>query len=85
MGLSLSREHHAIFVVLCHSILLFDPRREHSPRSAKRAFSLGRIHRAAGPPRPRELGDKRHIPTKLTPQPARKDRGGRCLASLEIG
>ena len=30
MGLSLSREHHAIFVVLCHSILLFDPRREHS-------------------------------------------------------
>jgi hypothetical protein len=24
----LSREHHAIFVVLCHSILLFDPRRE---------------------------------------------------------
>jgi hypothetical protein len=26
----LSREHHAIFVVLCHSILLFDPRREHS-------------------------------------------------------
>src|SRR4029077_1734051 len=30
MGLSLSREHHAIFVVLCHFILLFDPRREHS-------------------------------------------------------
>ena len=30
MGLSLSRVHHAIFVVLCHSILLFDPRREHS-------------------------------------------------------
>jgi hypothetical protein len=30
MGLSLSREHHAIFVVLCHSIPLFDPRREHS-------------------------------------------------------
>ena len=30
MGLSLSREHRAIFGVLCHSILLFDPRREHS-------------------------------------------------------
>src|ERR1039457_6397240 len=30
MGLSLSRGHHAIFVVLCHSILLFDPRRERS-------------------------------------------------------
>jgi len=30
MGLSLSRVHHAIFVVLCRSILLFDPRREHS-------------------------------------------------------
>jgi hypothetical protein len=30
MGLCLSREHHAIFVVLCHFILLFDPRREHS-------------------------------------------------------
>ena len=30
MGLSLSSEHRAIFVVLCHSILLFDPRREHS-------------------------------------------------------
>ena len=33
MGLSLSRGHHAItpsFVVLSHSILLFDPRREHS-------------------------------------------------------
>jgi len=25
MGLSLSRRHHAISVVLCHSILLFDP------------------------------------------------------------
>jgi len=30
MGLSLSRKHHAISVVLCHSILLFDLRREHS-------------------------------------------------------
>ena len=30
MGLSLSRVHHAIFVVLCWSILLFDPRCEHS-------------------------------------------------------
>ena len=30
MGLSLSRVHHAIFVVLCYSILLFDPRCEHS-------------------------------------------------------
>jgi Kazal-type serine protease inhibitor domain len=30
MGLSLSRGHHVIFVALCHSILLFDPRREHS-------------------------------------------------------
>jgi hypothetical protein len=30
MGLCLSREHHAIFVVFCHFILLFDPRREHS-------------------------------------------------------
>ena len=30
MGLSLSREHHAILFVLCHFILLFDPRREHS-------------------------------------------------------
>src|SRR6266446_5270836 len=30
MGLSLSRVHHAIFVVLCCFILLFDPRREHS-------------------------------------------------------
>jgi hypothetical protein len=27
MGLSLSRRHHAISVVFCHSILLFDPRR----------------------------------------------------------
>src|SRR6476646_2504382 len=38
MGLSLSREHHAIFVVLCHSILLFDPRREHS--SVPTAYSI---------------------------------------------
>src|SRR5262245_62101123 len=30
MGASLSRVHHAIFVVLCCFILLFDPRREHS-------------------------------------------------------
>src|SRR5260370_25332279 len=30
MGLSLSRRHHAISVVLCHSILLFDLRRKHS-------------------------------------------------------
>ena len=30
MGVSLSRVHHAIFVVLCCFILLFDPRREHS-------------------------------------------------------
>src|SRR6266481_9739330 len=30
MGLSLSSGINAIFVVLCHSILLFDPRREHS-------------------------------------------------------
>jgi hypothetical protein len=30
MGLSLSRRHHAISVVLCHSILLFDLRRNHS-------------------------------------------------------
>ena len=30
MGLSLSRVHHAIFVARCYSILLFDPRREHS-------------------------------------------------------
>ena len=30
MGLFLSRRHHAISVVLCHSILLFDPRRKHS-------------------------------------------------------
>src|SRR6266478_4105383 len=30
MGLSLSRVHHAIFVVLCCFILLFDPCREHS-------------------------------------------------------
>ena len=29
-GFSLSRRHHAISVVLCHSILLFDPRRKHS-------------------------------------------------------
>src|SRR6266487_1395052 len=30
MGLSLSRVHHAIFVARCYSILLFDPRGEHS-------------------------------------------------------
>jgi hypothetical protein len=30
MGVSLSRVHHAIFVVLCCFILLFNPRREHS-------------------------------------------------------
>jgi hypothetical protein len=30
MGLSLSSGINVIFVVLCHSILLFDPRREHS-------------------------------------------------------
>jgi len=30
MGLSLSRRHYAISVVLGHSILLFDPRRKHS-------------------------------------------------------
>ena len=30
MGLCLSRRHHAISVVLCHSILLFDLRRKHS-------------------------------------------------------
>src|SRR6266702_3207981 len=30
MGVSLSRVHHAIFVVLCCFILLFDPCREHS-------------------------------------------------------
>ena len=30
MGLFLSRRHHAISVVLCHSILLFDLRRKHS-------------------------------------------------------
>jgi hypothetical protein len=30
MGLSLSRRHHGISVVLCHSILLFDLRRKHS-------------------------------------------------------
>src|SRR6516165_9471022 len=30
MGLSLSSDINTIFVVLCHSILLFDPRREHS-------------------------------------------------------
>jgi hypothetical protein len=31
MGLSLSRVHHAIFVVLCCFILLFDPRRSILP------------------------------------------------------
>src|SRR5438034_3524178 len=44
MGVSLSRVHHAIFVVLCCFILLFDPCREHSsiptahcrPRRAQR-------------------------------------------------
>jgi hypothetical protein len=30
MGLSLSRRRHVISVFLCHSILLFDPRRKHS-------------------------------------------------------
>jgi hypothetical protein len=30
MGLSLSSDINDIFVVLCHPILLFDPRREHS-------------------------------------------------------
>ena len=30
MGLPLSRRHRVIFVVLCHSIFLFDPRRAHS-------------------------------------------------------
>src|SRR5258705_8079545 len=30
MGLSLSSAHHTIFSLLCYSILLFDPRREHS-------------------------------------------------------
>jgi len=44
----LSREHHAIFVVLCHSILLFDPRREHSsvptayPSPSRAAAVVGR-------------------------------------------
>jgi hypothetical protein len=45
MGLSLSREHHAIFVVLCHSILLFDPRREHS--SVPTAYSIA-VARSGG-------------------------------------
>src|SRR5947209_9509554 len=37
MGVSLSRVHHAIFVVLCCFILLFDPCREHSSK-------IGRAH-----------------------------------------
>jgi hypothetical protein len=42
MGLSLSREHHAIFVVLCHSIFLFEPRREHSSVSTDISIAVAR-------------------------------------------
>src|SRR6202795_5084154 len=62
MGLSLSSGINAIFVGLCHSILLFDPRREHSfvptarfhrrraPRRSRTALVWGFLCQAASTP-----------------------------------
>jgi hypothetical protein len=42
MGVFLSRVHHAIFVVLCCFILLFDPRREHSSIPTAHSVAVAR-------------------------------------------
>src|SRR5258705_12634998 len=57
MGLSLSSAHHTIFSLLCYSILLFDPRREHSsaPTADFRHRRAQRRARTALLPRRRRL------------------------------
>src|SRR5882672_9602250 len=70
MGLSLSRKHHAISVVLCHSILLFDLRREHS------FVPTAYLHRRRAPRRSRTALLQRRRRLVLDG----REHGGRLLA-----
>jgi len=71
MGLSLSRRHHAISVVLCHSILLFDLRRKHS------FVPTAYLHRRRAQRRSRTALLQRRRRLVLDG----RERGGRLLAS----